>query len=41
MIRVVLVDDQSLFRAGVRMLIASQPEMPFSTGKRLTDRVVI
>jgi len=27
MIRVVLVDDQALFRAGVRMLIASQPDM--------------
>ncbi|MFF7291605.1 response regulator [Microbacterium sp. NPDC008134] len=27
MIRVVLVDDQSLFRAGVRMLIASQPDL--------------
>jgi hypothetical protein len=24
-----------------RLLIASQPEMPFSTGKRLTDRLVI
>jgi len=27
MIRVVLVDDQALFRAGVRMLVASQPDM--------------
>lgn len=27
MIRVVLVDDQALFRAGVRMLIASQPDL--------------
>ncbi|MGX1696578.1 response regulator [Microbacterium keratanolyticum] len=27
MIRVVLVDDQSLFRAGVRMLVASQPDL--------------
>jgi len=27
MIKVVLVDDQALFRAGVRMLIASQPDM--------------
>jgi len=27
MIRVVLVDDQALFRAGVRMLVASQPDL--------------
>ena len=27
MIRVVLVDDQALFRAGVRMLVASQPDI--------------
>ena len=27
MIKVVLVDDQALFRAGVRMLVASQPDM--------------
>ena len=27
MIRVVLVDDQSLFRAGIRMLIDSQPDL--------------
>jgi DNA-binding NarL/FixJ family response regulator len=27
MIRVVLVDDQALFRAGIRMLIASQPDL--------------
>lgn len=27
MIRVVLVDDQALFRAGIRMLVASQPDM--------------
>lgn len=27
MIRVVLVDDQALFRAGVKMLIASQPDI--------------
>ncbi|MBF0816420.1 response regulator transcription factor [Microbacterium paludicola] len=27
MIRVALVDDQSLFRAGIRMLVASQPDL--------------
>lgn len=27
MIRVMLVDDQALFRAGIRMLVASQPDM--------------
>ena len=27
MIRVVLVDDQALFRAGVRMLVGSQPDL--------------
>ncbi|KJL29211.1 response regulator [Microbacterium oxydans] len=27
MIRVVLVDDQALFRAGIRMLVASQPDL--------------
>mgnify|MGYP002039843037 FL=1 len=27
MIKVVLVDDQALFRAGVRMLLASQPDL--------------
>lgn len=26
-IRVVLVDDQALFRAGIRMLIDSQPDL--------------
>ena len=26
-IRVVLVDDQSLFRAGIRMLVDSQPDL--------------
>ncbi len=29
-IRVALVDDQALFRAGVRMLIASQPDLEFA-----------
>lgn len=29
MIRVALVDDQSLFRAGIRMLVASQPDLEF------------
>jgi DNA-binding NarL/FixJ family response regulator len=28
-IRVVLVDDQSLFRAGIRMVVASQPDLEF------------
>jgi DNA-binding NarL/FixJ family response regulator len=28
-IRVVLVDDQALFRAGIRMLVASQPDLEF------------
>jgi DNA-binding NarL/FixJ family response regulator len=29
-IRVVLVDDQALFRAGVRMLVESQPDLSFA-----------
>ncbi len=29
MIRVALVDDQSLFRAGIRMLVGSQPDLAF------------
>ena len=28
-IRVALVDDQALFRAGIRMLIESQPDLEF------------
>jgi len=28
-IRVALVDDQALFRAGIRMLVASQPDLQF------------
>ncbi|QTX04863.1 response regulator [Agromyces archimandritae] len=30
MIRVALVDDQALFRAGVRMLVESQPDLEFA-----------
>jgi len=29
-IRVALVDDQALFRAGIRMLIGSQPDLEFA-----------
>lgn len=37
MIRVVLVDDQALFRAGIRMLVASQPDLEV-VGKPATGR---
>jgi DNA-binding NarL/FixJ family response regulator len=30
MIRVALVDDQALFRAGIRMLVGSQPDLEFA-----------
>lgn len=43
MIRVVLVDDQALFRAGIRMLISSQPDLEVvgeaSTGAEALDVV--
>ncbi|MDI2098528.1 response regulator [Ruicaihuangia caeni] len=42
-IRVVLVDDQALFRAGIRMLIDSQPDLEFvgeaSDGREAVDLV--
>ncbi len=43
MIRVVLVDDQALFRAGIRMLVSSQPDLTVvgeaSNGREAIDVV--
>ncbi|MGO1921448.1 MAG: response regulator transcription factor, partial [Microbacterium sp.] len=44
MIRVLLVDDQALFRAGIRMLVSSQPDMEIAgeagNGQEALDAVV-